>query len=63
MYNTGHYRHRVPNQPATPLMCFRIPPPLRAEIERIAGDRAESLTEFAIRAFEREVRLYPIDED
>lgn len=53
----------MPNQPATPVRCFRVPLPLWELMERIAQDRGESMTDFAIRAFEREVRLYPLAED
>jgi muconolactone delta-isomerase len=51
----------VPNKPATSIMGFRIPDDLRAEIERVAADNAETYTDLAIRALWREVRRWPED--
>lgn len=46
----------MPNQPATPVRCFRIPDDLWEEVLRVCDDRAETATDLVIRALRREVR-------
>ena len=45
--------------PATPLIAFRAPDELREELERIAHDRRETLSEVIRRACWDYVRRYP----
>lgn len=49
--------------PATPMVGFRCPPELREQLERIAADRRESLSDVVRRFCEEGVRRYPLDED
>lgn len=46
----------VPNQPKTPIKCFRIPEELYAAAQAKAAERGESVSEVVRKALERYVR-------
>jgi hypothetical protein len=49
----------VPNQPRTPIIGFRCPPELREQLERIALDRGETLTDLIRRVLREYVANWP----
>jgi len=46
----------VPNQPKTPIKCFRIPEDLYAAAQAKAAERGESVSEVVRKALERYVK-------
>lgn len=52
----------MPNQPATPLIAFRADDELKAQMQRIADERGETLSDFIRRACWAEVRRFPADD-
>lgn len=46
----------MPNQPKTPIKCFRIPEDLYREAQQTATKRGESLSDEVRRALQRYVR-------
>lgn len=46
----------MPNQPATPNRTMRIPDEVWLEVQRIAADRGETVTDVTMRAFRRYIR-------
>lgn len=53
----------MPNQPRSAIIGFRDTTGLREDLERIAADRGEQLSDVVRRACEEYVRRYPLDED
>ena len=47
---------RVPNQPKTPIKCFRIPEVLYEAAQAKAAERSESVSEVVRKALERYVK-------
>lgn len=47
---------RMPNQPKTPIKCFRIPEDLYRAAQEKAGERGESLSHVVRAALERYAR-------
>lgn len=47
---------RMPNQPKTPIKCFRISADLYAAAQAKAAERGETLTSVVVRALERYVK-------
>lgn len=47
---------RMPNQPKTPIKCFRIPDDLYRAAQAKAAERGESVSEVVRRALERYVK-------
>ena len=51
----------MPNQPATPNRTMRIPDEVWLEVQRIAADRGETVTDVVMRALRRYVRDFGDD--
>lgn len=49
----------MPNQPKTPIKCFRINAELYAAAQAKAAERGETLTSVVVRALQRYVRSKP----
>lgn len=48
----------MPNQPATPVRCFRIPDEVWEAIQRRAADDGETATDVVLKALRRYLRDY-----
>ena len=55
-FHSGHTVSSVPNQPKTPIKCFRIPADLYEAAQAKAAERGESVSEVVRKALERYVR-------
>lgn len=49
----------VPNAPRTPVRSVRVPDELWEELQRVADDKGETVTDVILRACRREVREHP----
>jgi predicted transcriptional regulator len=49
---------RMPNQPKTPIKCFRIPEDLYRAAQTVAAERDESLSHVIRQALERYVKRH-----